>query len=112
MSSAASSARPRLDPHDPAGIDTLLSEEELAVRQTVRDFCSRFQVSEASFYAWRRILAERERAATAFVPVRVVSDAAPPTQRIEVVLGNGRMLRVSPGFDSQTLQQLLTLLES
>src|ERR1700732_606555 len=40
MSSAAPSARPRLDPHDPAGIDTLLSEEELAVRQTVRDFCA------------------------------------------------------------------------
>jgi glutaryl-CoA dehydrogenase len=33
-------ARPRLDPHDPAGIDALLSEEELAVRQTVRDFCA------------------------------------------------------------------------
>ena len=42
MSSAPSSpaARPRLDPHDPAGIDLLLSEEELAVRQTVRDFCA------------------------------------------------------------------------
>jgi glutaryl-CoA dehydrogenase len=34
------SARARLDPHDPAGIDGLLSEEELAVRQTVRDFCA------------------------------------------------------------------------
>ena len=40
MSSAAASARPRLDPHDPAGIDSLLSEEELAVRQTVRAFCA------------------------------------------------------------------------
>src|SRR6201996_6725548 len=39
MSSAAS-GKPRLDPHDPAGIDGLLSEEELAVRQTVRDFCT------------------------------------------------------------------------
>src|SRR5579859_1326966 len=38
--SSAPSARPRLDPHDPAGLDTLLSEEELAVRQTVRDFCA------------------------------------------------------------------------
>jgi glutaryl-CoA dehydrogenase len=38
--SSATSARPRLDPHDPAGIDALLSEEELAVRQTVRDFCA------------------------------------------------------------------------
>jgi glutaryl-CoA dehydrogenase len=32
--------RPRLNPHDPAGVDTLLSEEERAVRQTVRDFCA------------------------------------------------------------------------
>jgi glutaryl-CoA dehydrogenase len=42
MSAASSSsgARPRLDPHDPASIDTQLSEEELAVRQTVRDFCA------------------------------------------------------------------------
>jgi glutaryl-CoA dehydrogenase len=39
MSSAAA-GRPRLDPHDPVGIDALLSEEELAVRQTVRDFCA------------------------------------------------------------------------
>jgi len=38
--SSASATRPRLDPHDPAGIDALLSEEELAVRQTVRDFCA------------------------------------------------------------------------
>ncbi len=39
-SAASSAGRPRLDPHDPAGIDALLSEEELAVRQTVRDFCA------------------------------------------------------------------------
>src|SRR5580692_1197903 len=38
--SSVTSARPRLDPHDPAGIDVLLSEEERAVRQAVRDFCA------------------------------------------------------------------------
>src|SRR5260221_5676571 len=38
--STANAVRPRLDPHDPAGVDTLLSEEEIAVRQTVRDFCA------------------------------------------------------------------------
>src|ERR1700760_2252812 len=37
---ASPSSRPRLDPHDPAGIDALLSEEERAVRQAVRDFCA------------------------------------------------------------------------
>src|SRR6201996_2868523 len=39
MSSAAS-GKPRLDPLAPAGLDAQLSEEELAVRQTVRDFCA------------------------------------------------------------------------
>jgi len=38
--SSAPTTRPRLDPHDPAGIDWLLSEEEVAVRATVRDFCA------------------------------------------------------------------------
>jgi glutaryl-CoA dehydrogenase len=38
--STANTVRPRLDPHDPAGVDTLLSEKEIAVRQTVRDFCA------------------------------------------------------------------------
>ena len=37
---STATTRPRLDPHDPAGIDSLLSEEEVAVRQTVRDFCA------------------------------------------------------------------------
>jgi len=36
----AGASRPRLDPQDPAGLDSLLSEQELAVRQTVRDFCA------------------------------------------------------------------------
>ncbi|MCL2780517.1 MAG: acyl-CoA dehydrogenase family protein [Actinomycetia bacterium] len=31
----------RLDPHDPIGLDASLSEEELAVRETVREFCQR-----------------------------------------------------------------------
>ena len=40
VTGSSGGGRPRLDPHDPAGIDALLSEEELAVRQTVRDFCA------------------------------------------------------------------------
>lgn len=81
--------------------------------QTIRAFCSRFHISEPTFYAWRRLLAERDRAAASFVPVRVVADAATPAAPpIELLLGNGRRLRVGPGFDAQTLQQLLVLLES
>jgi glutaryl-CoA dehydrogenase len=38
---APRAASARLDPHDPAGTDVLLSAEERAVRQTVRDFCAK-----------------------------------------------------------------------
>lgn len=43
---------------------------------TARAFCAGEQLSEPSFYAWRRMLPQRdaERAARAFVPV-VVTDA-------------------------------------
>src|SRR5712692_596430 len=96
--------------------------------QTIRAFCLREQISEPSFYAWRRTLAEREQEAAkngarrsrrpavgatrpSFVPVRVVADSAWRGEGIDVVLGNGRMLRVGSGFDAATLRQLLAVLE-
>lgn len=44
---------------------------------TARAFCAREQLSEPSFYAWRRMLPQRdaERAARAFVPVMVTDEA-------------------------------------
>ena len=86
---------------------------------TVRDFCSQQQLSEPSFYAWRRLIAERDRQppaaqptpTPAFVPVRVVPPIS-ATAAIELVLGNGRLLRVPAGFDPATLRQLLAVIEA
>jgi transposase len=95
---------------------------------SIRDYCDHHQVSEASFYAWRRTLAARDAAACrscapaarvgeaahdtpAFVPVRVVQPPAKPAAGLELVLGNGRVLRLGSGFDPQVLRQLLALLE-
>jgi len=94
---------------------------------TVRDYCAEQQVTEASFYAWRRTIADRDRdglrsrsaleppeAATSlptFVPVRVVSATDSAAIPIEVVLGNGRVLRLTRGVDVDLLRQLLPLLE-
>ena len=86
---------------------------------TVRAFCEERGLSEPSFYAWRRVLAERgaeERGAEAsvFVPVEVVSElplgvaARPP---LELVVSERRLVRVHPGFDAATLRQLLAVLE-
>ena len=79
---------------------------------SVRDFCDRHGLAAPSFYAWRRRLQQHAADPPAVVPVQVVADA-PPAQAttLEVVLADGRVVRVVPGFDAATLRQLLTALE-
>jgi hypothetical protein len=89
--------------------------------QTIRGFCREQGLSEAAFHAWRRTIARRdnqvpsatpvERRPT-FVPLRVTpTPAAAAAAPLELVLGAGRIVRVSPGFDAPTLQTLLAALE-
>jgi hypothetical protein len=80
--------------------------------QSVLDFCDRHGLSQATFYAWRRLLRQRDADATPFVAVQVVADTpAPAAPPLELVLASGRCLRVTPGFDPHTLRQLLAVLE-
>lgn len=52
------------------------------------------------------------RSVASFLPVRVVEGrAAPVANSIEIILSNGRMVRVPPRFDQQTLADVLTVLE-
>jgi hypothetical protein len=98
--------------------------------QTGRDFCAEQQLSEPSFYAWKREIARRDQegvarskpgpeasprrsvaaALPAFLPVTmdVAASAAPA---LEIVVAHGRVLRVRPGFDADVLLQLLAVLE-
>lgn len=50
-----------------------------------------------------------------FLPVTILPDPIPATaasrQPIELLLGNGRRIAVAPGFDPQTLRQLITVVE-
>jgi hypothetical protein len=79
---------------------------------SVRDFCARHGLATASFYNWRRVLERRAMERPAFVPVQVVADTPPPQAgALELVLPNGRTVRVTPGFDAVTLRQLLAVLE-
>jgi transposase len=90
---------------------------------SVRTFCARHGLQEASFYAWRRLLRQRgliteaspparksPSAPTLFVPVTLAAEPAPSTP-IDLVLGDGRLLRVRPGFDADLLLKLVRLLE-
>ena len=81
------------------------------------------ETAEASFFAWRRTIADRDRqrgrpraragaktpASAAFVPLRVIS--TPVGTAFEVVLRDGCIVRVPAGFDPATLRQLLVVLE-
>jgi len=78
---------------------------------SVQAFCTLHELTAASFYAWRRLIQQRDAQAGPFVAVQVVGDEQPTAQRpFEVVLPGGRTLRVPPGFDSAALRQLLAVL--
>ncbi len=84
---------------------------------TIREFCQRHQVSEASFFSWRRVLRERglldetiPSKTLAFVKL-TAREAEATIRPIELVLNQGRVLRVRLGFDADLLLQLVRLLE-
>lgn len=98
---------------------------------SVRAYCESEGLAEPSFYAWRRVLVEREpchatnrrhggsasdpapaaaAAFSPFVPVRLVDDAATPSA-VEVVLRGGRVVRVAAGFTAKTLRDVVAVLE-
>jgi hypothetical protein len=89
-------------------------QQFLASGQSVRQFCKTRQLSEPSFYGWRRTLAQRDVASSgsapsypAFLPVQVTAQRA---SRIEIVLEGGRRVRLSGPVDRAALEQVLMVL--
>src|SRR3954453_11031579 len=84
---------------------------------TVRTFCQRHRLSEPTFYAWRRTLAQRpspgprDDEPLTFVPLTVRHETLPAAPALEFILGDGRLLRIPQGFDPAALRPLLTALE-
>jgi transposase len=89
----------------------------------VRTFCNLHGLQEASFYGWRRLLRQRgliteplqpgrkpSAAAAVFVPVALAAEPA-TASAVDLVLADGRLLRVRPGFDPDLLLELVRLLE-
>ena len=86
----------------------------------MREFWRSEGLREATFYHWRRELERPGRPTPAFLPVHVANPQTdrrrtqgdPPARgAIEVVLAEGRCLRIPPGLDPQTFVQVLDLLE-
>src|SRR5438094_7513690 len=85
--------------------------EQQSSGQCIAEFCRRHDVNPASFYAWRRTLAERDPTAAptgpTFVPLQVMLDSV-----IEVVLPTGVIVRVPAGSDPAAVARLVAALGS
>jgi hypothetical protein len=92
--------------------------------QSIRAWCRRHRVKETAFHWWRRELARRdaeqppsvrryaEAQATSFVPVQVTDDTAGGGDpQIEIVLPDGRRVRVTGTVNREMLTQVLDVLE-
>jgi transposase len=87
---------------------------------SIRDYCHREGIKESAFYRWRQKLRpcqgelsvsrpspEKAR----FLPVRITSEKNSWDGGVELQFGKGRRIKVRPGFDRQTLIELLAVLE-
>ena len=83
---------------------------------SVREFCGREKLAESAFYAWRRIVAERDgevmtrQRASTFVPLSVIEPSSRETA-IEIELAGGRKLRLPSAIAAQRLAEVVHALE-
>ena len=96
------------------------SEAEQLVRSfessglTRQQFCARNQVATNTFNRYMQRYAgrgEKNRAEQRLVPVEILDTVAIGAE-IVVVLGRGRRVEVTRGFDVKTLQQVVSALEA
>jgi hypothetical protein len=85
-------------------------------RLSIRAYCAQHRLATPSFYAWRRTLALRDRqpqtaAPLTFVPLQLVPETTAPPPRLEVLLSNGRRLRLDPSVPARVVRDLVAVLE-
>jgi transposase len=87
--------------------------------QSAEEFAAREGLNKGRLVWWRWKLRTEssvpaDAAPPSFLPVEVVEPKTPPVLRsalMEIVLPNGRVVRVAPGFDLVALAHVLTIAE-
>ncbi len=89
--------------------------------ESVMTFCRRQAISESAFYRWRSELKQRgaphpvgeqTNKVARFLPVRVAEDNKSDASGLELHLGTTCVIHLKPGFDRQTLMDVLAVLEA
>ncbi len=84
---------------------------------STREFCRQRKLHESQFYWWQRRLAARQipkRAKPAAAPASfalVGEEAGAADAGLELVLADGRRLRIRRGVDEETLRAVLAAME-
>jgi hypothetical protein len=80
---------------------------------SVAAFCSKEHLASCTFYWWRRELSHRDPPDVSFLPIHVVAEPGRTVgaSGVEISLAGGRRLLIQPGFDHDTLRQVLRVLE-
>ena len=84
---------------------------------SIREFCRQRKLHESQFYWWQRRLATRQapksrKPASGPTSFALVSDEVAATDAgLELVLADGRRLRIGKGVDEDTLRAVLAALE-
>ena len=88
--------------------------------ESVMEFCSKEAISESAFYRWRSELKHRNESDAAgarinkapkFLPVKVSDESKAQAAGLELHLGATCVIYLKPGFDRQTLADVLAVLE-
>jgi transposase-like protein len=90
-------------------------ERQQAGGRSVAAFCRRAGVPPSSFYAWQRRLRTTDPSGSDAADFVEVQRPAPPgaePSAIELCLSHHRAILVRPGFDRQTLLELVHALEA
>ena len=80
---------------------------------SVASFCSKADLAPCTFYWWRNELARRDQSGASFLPVKLIAEPSKSnaSSGLEILLVGGRRLLIQPGFDQDTLRQVLRVLE-
>ncbi len=91
---------------DPKNYWLELMDHQAESGLTIAAFCQKHEISRHQFYYWRKRLGKNKKS-NGFI--RLIPDKA-PENKIKIHLSESIIIEIQPGFDPQTLQEVVKAL--